>query len=65
VNLPGPVADIGNSSVAAAVARQDSGTGETLICGVDQHHRYPMVSTRCRLVDLRVNVEGAAELGEH
>ena len=62
MNLPGPVADIGNSSVATALATQDSDTWETLTCGVDQHHRYPMVSTGCRLVDLRVNVEGAAQL---
>jgi hypothetical protein len=39
--------------------------GRPLIRGVDQHHRYPMVSPGCRLVDLRVNIKGAAELGEH
>ena len=71
MNLPGPGGDMGNSLVAVAgqvalrLVPRDSETGETLICGVDQHHRYPMVSPRCRLVDLRVNVEGAAELAVH
>ena len=40
-------------------SQEGSDTGETLMCGVDQHHRYPMVSPGCRLVDMRVNVEGA------
>ena len=71
MNLPGPVGDMGNSSIAVAgqiallTGRKGSETWETLICGVDQHHRYPMVSPGCRLVDLRVNIKGSAELGAH
>jgi hypothetical protein len=55
--------DVGNSaSFAVALACRDLNTGETLMQGVDQHHRYSMMSPGCRLVDLRMNVEGAAGL---
>ena len=41
-----------------ARAWRDMDTGGTLMLGVDQHHRYLMMSPECRFVDPHMNVEG-------
>lgn len=63
MNLLAPVGDVGSFSVTAPLAWRGLDTGETLMLGVDQHHGYSMMSPGCRLVDPRVNVEGAAGWG--